>query len=1225
MKNNKFNKKWIVLAAALVILILLLTMCTARCSGEKGEEVPAGTTEVRLMEETTVPEETTAVPTESTEETTEATEATTEATTETTASTSSGTSSGTSGSGSSDSGDDDDDDDDNDDSTAATEAPVVIPDPGTAENPYVEVLSEYPGTVTSVNIPAGKGISYVIAGSAGSIVTIDDPNAELIVDGQTYKADAETGIVTLDLSKALTDPVVQISNASADAVAYLLNVTEGIGGQGNPEILEDITEVPVALSAGDSNGYYYQWTSTITGTLELTAIVEKPEEAEPETPNTEGTETPETDDSQTEELSAPQMEVIITVGEKTYTLSECEDGKLIIEVEKGQNVLIQTIAVPYEDGTYPAITGKLTGVLLPDLGTAENPQLLESIESIEAVLAEGDADGYHYRWTAATSGTVTLGTEEETLDVIVTVGETVYQLSEAEEGLLSLHVSKGEAVLIQTIAKADAEGVYPAVSAKVTGLLAADPGTPLNPAVLQSIETIAMVLEEGSSDGYSCNWTADRDGTLSLQVQSAEPEDAAIEVRVTNAAGETSLLSEAEAGILCVVMESGDTVTVHAVTAADENGLYPAAKITLKGAFEEAPGSSAENPLVIADPLTATAISLDAKETVYLSGMFYEMSAAVEGASGVSVEYDGETIWATPAGVASVAFPEASEENAEEPIVFSITTIAARDLTLTFAYPEGHAQNPARLAMGENKITLEENDEDGYLLTWTAECGGLLTIAMDEKAQWQYTIENLTAGGEPIFRTSAEETPAPSQTLEVAEGDEIRITVNTFDPLDETRTPAGKLTVTASFVDPLLGTEAKPIQLEIGSANTVTIPAGQSLYYTAEADGMDAEFVCKDVTVIHNGTKHTPEADSICLTCQGDDPVFVLQNNTETDQTCKITFGYPVGHQKNPDTLVLGENTAVLEEGTKSGYSFAWTAEGTGELTITMGADANWQYIIRNETTGDNGIVHTSEDDPAILSETVKVTLGDRILVIVNTFDLVHPLQMPAGEVRFTAEFVDPTLGMEENPIWLSRKDEITIPAGRTMYCTIKADGMVMTLKGDDVTVTHNGVAYKPVNGIVTVPCHGESTFEHPVFAVTNNAETEAVYTISFEYPLGHYLNPMEVKLGSNTASLEQDSECGCYFLWKSDLDGTLTVTVETERGWQFAVHNLTSGVSGEIRSCQEEKPVRTETVEVSKGDEIRIIVNTCDGEGNHPAGQVCFTAEAAETPPESAAGETEE
>jgi len=1201
MKDTKLSARRFLILAALVVLILLLIICITMC-GKQAEDVPApeATTEpvVAAAPQVTEPikaptEEATVEATFPTEEITEPTEAPVATTAPTTGS------------------------DDTSSGEEVEEDYVDIPDPGSPENPYVEVVSAYPTTVDSVYISAGTDVSYLIAGSAGSVITIEDPTVTLTVGEKTYTADETTGILTVDLSKLGPDPVIQLKNLSVATANCQVILEEGLGGAGNPEILTDPAEIPVSLPEGDANGYHYQWIATTDGKVELT-LKEKevPEETEPETLEESGEDASEETEATEPEEEVAVLEIVVTIGEETFRLSEVEDGILSFDVEEDTPVLIQVITMPWKDGSYPAIEETALWNLLPALGTVENPQVLESIEEIAVTLEENDANGWHYLWVADTDGQLIL-TPDDTLDVTVTVAETVCRRAE-EEKSLSLHVTRGQEVLIRTIAipvipEGEENQVLPAVSGgKITGQLMPDPGAPGNPMVLESIETITVTLVEGDADGYTSAWTAPLEGTLTLR---EEANEAKLEVLLTGADGTVSHLSEADNGILTLETKAEDTVTILVTAIADEEGSYAAGEITLKGSFEAEPGITEENPIVLSDLGSATTVAMEARQTLFFSGMVHEMIATVENANGVSIHYDGKTSWGSQTGTASMEFPEADAEAPEEALVFSVTSKNEKELTLVFAYPAGHAQNPAPLAMGENKIQLKENDTDGYLFTWTADCDGILTVAMEEKGQWQYRIDNLTAGTEGTLHTSAQESLTAEEAVEVKAGDRLQILVKTLDPADPEAVPAGTLKVTASFFDPLLGTEAKPIPLdnEQEVVNTVMVPAGQSLYFGTKAEGMILSFTGQNVILSHNDAEHIPENGKLEILCQGVDSVFVITNETDKDEACKLSFAYPEGHRKNPLELILGENTAVLEDGNINGCAFCWTAEATGYLTVTMAEDADWQFLLYNETVGTKGVVHTSKDEPKVASEQLEVISGDRILLIVNSFDLEHPLHTPAAELNFTAEFVDPTLGMEENPVWLNHTDEILIPAGKTMYCTAKADGMILTLEGAGVKVSHNGEEYLPKQNVITILCQGAGTFEHPVFVITNTGTTDGVYSIRFTYPEGHFMNPAALNLGENTADPKADGKNGYYFLWTSDLDGTLTVTMETESGWSYSAANLTTGELGEVHYSHDEEPVWSETIRVHKGDQIRIVVNAHSSD-EEPFGTdgIVFTAAAA-------------
>lgn len=1202
MEERKRNIRWLLLSAVLVILLLLLTMCTGRRSGGPEEtepapaaaaaaqtELPAVTEETEQNEETT---EATQVTTAPTEETTEATEEeTTAAATEATEA------------------------EDDDEDFGEEEEYVEFPDPGTPENPYVEVTGGYPAEVETVKIPRDVNISYLITGSAGSVITIKEPGVTLTIGETVYSADETTGELTVDLSKLGTDPVIRLSHSGRSAASCILTLSEGLGGAGNPEPLTDPAELEVLLPEGDANGYHYIWTSTITGQVELTLKEKEAEETEqtPAEPAGDPEETPgdETgEDTPPEEL--PSLEVIVTVGDKVFRLSECEEGKLTFDVEKAADVLIQVIAQPFADGTYPEIGETLLWTLLPAVGTAENPEIVDSIEAIPVALEQGDAYGHHFQWTADTYGTVNLTADKAELEVVVTVGDTTAKRSENPEGTLSFHVDKGQSVLIQAVAVAQASEetpempVYPGVNGTISGTIQPDTGTPENPEMLDTLGTVTVILGEGDSDGHTFRWTAPYGGTLEM---TAEKPEKHVEVILTNTAdGIPQRLSESTSGYLTAEAVAGDEFTIQVIAISGEDGTYAPVGLVLESTFTAAPGSSAENPIVISDPQAGATFAVEASQTLYFSGMVHEMVATVEDASGVSLHHDGRTSWGNLTGVAELEFPEADAEQPEKPVVFSVTSKKNKELTLTFAYPTGHVRNPAPLKLGINKLMLEENETDGYHLVWTAEADGQLTVAVESSKGWQYRLDNGETGA---LYTSSQEPVTAEQTIGVKAGDQVALTVWTMSPEEDGLLPAGTVTVTAGFYDPLLGTQAKPIRLEAEGelSSTVVIPVGQTLYYTADAEGMVLTLTGQNVTLLHNGTEHYAEKGTLKLLCHGAEPLFRISNSTDQDQSCTLRFAYPQGHLENPASMVMGENAAVLEEGALSGYTFAWTAESSGILTITMTGDSGWQYILRNETTGVDGIVHTSEDQPAAPQETLEVEKGDRILVIVNTFDPEHPLKTPAGEVTFTAEFVDPTLGLEENPIWLNLEDTITIPAGKTMYCTAKADGMVMTLQGANAVVSHNGAVYTGERNEITVSCVGTGTFGHPVFAITNTGTEDGTYTVSFSYPEGHFLNPAPLALGDTVLKAEALGKCGYYFLWTAEKDGTFTFTLNTENGWMYTLANLAE--DGPVETCLdgEEVPAFQESVPVFAGDQIRIQVNILEADGEGAPAELSCTA----------------
>lgn len=994
MKNNKLNMVWIAGLAALVILILLLTMCT----GSKENEVetqPTETAEQQLASpvetseptaQTTAPSEETTAPTE---ETTEPTEETTEPTTGNNNSGNDNTGTNKPGSG-------------NTGTTTPTEPPLEVPDAGTEKNPYVEVVSEYPGKVTTVSIPASGKINYLISGAAGNVISIEDPNAKLTCGDKTYTPD-ENGILTADLSAMTADAVIAVSNSAGEEQSYVLRIAEPLGAKTNPEPIDSFDGIAVTLKQDDADGYHYGWTATGTGTLKL-SVKEKTQEsaakklfaglartAQPEAVESSAAQetiaavNPEISElaaslaeAQLEMQSQPNIDIIVTAGDKTVKLSESTDGMVAIDVEKLQKVLIQVIAVPDEAGKYPAVNAELTGSFEIWPGTQENPYeyTLAGIPDTFTTVQIPSGKQVYYNFIGAGGTVLTIADQACVIHDNVTYGPTV-----------------GNAVWVEL----PEESVEPVLLAlgnqntqeKALTLQFAYKGSAICPEILHAIESIQTVLEEGDADGFYYQWAVTVPGTVTMKLDSDTAADVALSVSGTD---RTAKLEDTAASI---EVAAGDTLRIHVSAPADETGAYPALEVSLSGSFAPAPGTGEENPLVISDTSVPTTIAVGAEKTFYLSGDFRGQILTIQDAAGAVLVCNSQSIFPDETGTITVAFPEEATETTLE-----LTSEEDREYTLIFAYPLGTAKNPQTMDLGENRATLDENDSDGYTFVWYADIEGELTIAMPEDSSWQYTLDG-------VSHNSAEEPKTLSNTIAVTVGQEVLFTVNTFEPESET-TPAGTVSFTVSFYDPTLGTEENPINLSL--TDTITIPAGQTVYYTAKADGMTLTLTGENVKLSHNGAEYTAADGKLELLCKGAGmmmpPVFAITNLAEEEASFAVEFTYPLGHQENPAELQLGETKITLAAGNEVGFCFIWKAEESGTLTVTMAEGRQWQYVVNNLTSGVSGELHVSNDDPVVLSETVTVSSGDEISIIVNTYDPENPFSTPGGELTFQAEFI---------------------------------------------------------------------------------------------------------------------------------------------------------------------------------------------------------------------------
>ena len=346
--------------------------------------------------------------------------------------------------------------------------------------------------------------------------------------------------------------------------------------------------------------------------------------------------------------------------------------------------------------------------------------------------------------------------------------------------------------------------------------------------------------------------------------------------------------------------------------------------------------------------------------TQLFTGNLHGLIMTVENVEDAVLTYGGQTYKADANGAISISFPEASGAG-RNPVEFTIKNGSTETVSykFTFVTPAGDMMNPAKMVIGKNTAALELGDVDGYYYTWTASEDGTLTIAMDQKADWSYTLDNLTAVVYGDQHTSVDEGEwyVPTSSIEVKAGDEIRLVVSTLDPADPYTIPAGTVVFTASFekageqvedttpeeTDPSVTEpsttdpvetepdesepqESEPVE-NVPETNkviyTVTLVEGSnSLTMSDEADNTVFEFVPEE-----NGLYRFTVANTDAqLGYFGGNPYFV--SNQTADRTNTLEFNLTQGN------TYTNEETG---ETTYSGPSIMVGVKGiTGSFTMTV-------------------------------------------------------------------------------------------------------------------------------------------------------------------------------------------------------------------------------------------------------------------------------------------------
>lgn len=183
--------------------------------------------------------------------------------------------------------------------------------------------------------------------------------------------------------------------------------------------------------------------------------------------------------------------------------------------------------------------------------------------------------------------------------------------------------------------------------------------------------------------------------------------------------------------------------------------------------------------------------------------------------------------------------------------------------------------------------------------------------------------------------------------------------------------------------------------------------------------------------------------------------------------------------------------------------------------------------------------------------------------------------------------------------------NEITVPAGETVYYVGRFGGSTMKLYGRDVTVTYNGTDYTPDSNFkIELPVGSEDFFNPPLFAIKNTGSEEATYEVKFVYPEGNMNNPAKISMGDNSADIEENSD-GYFFTWTASESGTFVFEIAQDcANWAYTVNNITASKYGETASSIDATPKTSESITVTAGDVVQIVVGTAD----YKAGTVKFT-----------------
>lgn len=505
---------------------------------------------------------------------------------------------------------------------------------------------------------------------------------------------------------------------------------------------------------------------------------------------------------------------------------------------------------------------------------------------------------------------------------------------------------------------------FPEGSTKLVIQLIYKPGTVNNPInVNGEFPIITGILNMYQAEFYNISGgngmtirILDENALLYLFGQEYRPEDGMITAQIPE---------DAQEPVLIAIMNGGSTPTSFRINV----GF---------------PWGTEKNPVVLDKPYTyITTRGLNGGEEVWYSLAGVGGEALIISDPDAVIEYNGKTYTAVN-GVVTVEL----EENDDPALVaFRNSGSVMEKYSVRVGYPWGTEKNPVTV---DNKTTITTRTLSAGESVWYSMSGVAameLTIA-DENAQVVYNGNTYTAvDGVVTVQLQKDADPALvcfTNGGTTSEGYSVRLKY----PLGAKQNPIIMDGVFATF-------------------NTVQIPAGETVYYKVkDVGGATASVTGEDEQLIWNDTAQQsitfPNGETAVTGVLG------ISNNSAEAKSVTVNVSFDtLGTRQNPEPYT-GEMTLTLDAGDTVGYYYAYTADKSGTLTVTLSSKRGYATntlaagidvtLIREGTSATPKMTDTATEDTGSKTVSIQVAEGDLVRIHVTA-----PNSAKSWKIAFTA------------------------------------------------------------------------------------------------------------------------------------------------------------------------------------------------------------------------------
>lgn len=276
----------------------------------------------------------------------------------------------------------------------------------------------------------------------------------------------------------------------------------------------------------------------------------------------------------------------------------------------------------------------------------------------------------------------------------------------------------------------------------------------------------------------------------------------------------------------------------------------------------------------------------------------------------------------------------------------------------------------------------------------------------------------------------------------------------------------------------------------------------------------------------------------------------------------------PIGSYNNPEPLpdmgvyMGGQFTHDFIDATEP-YHYKWTAAEDGKFSVTiLGTDGpngfnsvGWMYYVENPDGNQYGTYHWNDDDPVVATDSVSVSAGETVVIMVATYDPTnYSATLPLGGVTFQVGFQ--AYGSAEMPYPLNKGvNEYNIVNDLNHYSYTATTETKIVLSGAGASWEYNAGSYDEMtadaNGdYVVVLDAGESIVLNP--APSSLAGSDITITVAEK---GSEEWPVELTIGDHAAA--NTWWPGTYYTWTGEDAGLLIVDFGTYTDWMLIVNDV--------------------------------------------------------------------